>query len=77
MSDFPRITTRPDQMGGVPCIRAMRIPVSVVVDMIAEGMSEAEILGLYPDLEADDIHEALRYAADVVRTQDLPKAANQ
>lgn len=49
-------------MGGMPCIRGLRIPVATVVGMIADGMTENEILGAYPDLEADDVHEALRFA---------------
>jgi uncharacterized protein (DUF433 family) len=48
-------------MGGVPCIRGLRIPIATVVDMVAEGMSNAEILEAYPDLEHADIYEALRY----------------
>jgi uncharacterized protein (DUF433 family) len=62
-SGVTRITARADQMGGVPCIRELRIPVATVVGMIADGMTEQEILDAYPDLEAEDIHEALRYAA--------------
>lgn len=73
---FPRITTRPDQMGGAPCIRGLRIPVSVVVDMVADGMPNEEILDLYPDLEREDIAEALRYAAEAVRERELPLASN-
>jgi uncharacterized protein (DUF433 family) len=69
---FPRITVRPDQMGGVPCIRGLRIPVATVVGMIADGMTEHEILNAYPDLEPDDIREALRYAAEAVRERELP-----
>ena len=69
---FTRITVDPWQMGGTPCIRGLRIPVATVVSMIADGMAEAEILVAYPDLEADDIHEALRYAADAVRERELP-----
>jgi uncharacterized protein (DUF433 family) len=57
-----RITVDPSQMGGVPCIRGLRIPVATVVSMIAEGMSEAEILRDYPDLEQQDIREALLFA---------------
>jgi uncharacterized protein (DUF433 family) len=60
---FYRITTNPHQMGGVPCIRGMRIPVATVVGMVAEGMSTSEILADYPDLEREDIDEALRYSA--------------
>jgi uncharacterized protein (DUF433 family) len=48
-------------MGGMPCIRGLRIPVATVVGMIADGMTENEILSAYPDLESDDVHEALRY----------------
>ena len=71
---FPRITVKPEQMGGVPCIRGLRIPVATVVAMLAEGMTETEILATFPDLTIDDIHEALRYAADAVRERELPLA---
>jgi uncharacterized protein (DUF433 family) len=69
---FERITIEPDKMGGVPCIRGLRIPVATVVGMVAEGMSVEEILADYPDLEADDIREALQYAAEAVRERELP-----
>ncbi len=72
---FARITVRPEQMGGVPCIRGLRIPVATVVDMVADGMSRREILETYPDLEGDDIDEALHYAAEAVRERELPLAA--
>lgn len=72
---FQRITVSPAQMGGVPCIRGLRIPVATVVDMVADGMSEDELLGAYPDLEREDIREALRYAAEAVRERELPLAA--
>jgi uncharacterized protein (DUF433 family) len=71
---FDRITVRPDQMGGVPGIRGLRIPVSTVVGMMADGMGEQEILAAYPDLEAEDVREALRYAAEAVRERELPLA---
>lgn len=61
---FLRITVDPKQMCGVPCIRNLRIPVATVVEMIADGMSDSEILRAYPDLEPDDIQEALRFAAE-------------
>ena len=70
--EFTRITVRPDQMGGVPCIRGLRIPVATVVGMVADGMTEAEVLEAYPDLEPDDLHEALRFAAEAVRERELP-----
>lgn len=69
---FSRITVDPEQMGGVPCIRGLRIPVATVVGMVADGMDRAAILGAYPDLEAEDIQEALRYAAEAVRERELP-----
>ena len=69
---FQRITVNPKQMGGVPCIRSLRIPVATVVAMVAEGMSEEEMLAAYPDLEPEDIKEALRYAAEAVRERELP-----
>ena len=56
---FGRITVEPDRSGGVPCVRGLRIPVATVVGMVAEGMTVAEILTDYPDLEAADIAEAL------------------
>ena len=59
-------------MGGVPCIRDLRIPVATVVDMVADGLSTNEILQAYPDLEADDVREALRFAAEAVRERELP-----
>jgi uncharacterized protein (DUF433 family) len=62
---FERITVNPDQMGGVPCIRGLRIPVATVVEMVAEGMTTEEILQAYPDLEAADIPAALRFSANV------------
>jgi uncharacterized protein (DUF433 family) len=69
---YTRITVDPGLMGGVPCIRSMRIPVATVVGMLADGMTETEILAAFPDLERDDIHEALRFAAEAVRERELP-----
>jgi len=59
-------------MGGVLCIRGLRIPVATVVGMIAEGMTEEEILRAFPDLEREDLREALQYAAEAVRERELP-----
>lgn len=69
---FTRITIDAAKMGGMPCIRGLRIPVATVVGMIADDMSPAEILADYPDLEVEDIREALRYAAETVRERALP-----
>lgn len=70
--DFERITINPKQMGGVPCIRGLRIPVATVVSLVAAGMTDDAILEAYPDLEAEDIRVALRFAAEAVREQALP-----
>lgn len=59
-------------MGGVPCLRGLRIPVATVVDMVADGMGFSEILQAYPDLQKEDIAEALRYAAEAVREREIP-----
>lgn len=64
---FTRITTDPEKMAGVPCIRGLRLPVATVVEMVADAMNEDEILRAYPDLEPEDFREALRYAAVAVR----------
>jgi uncharacterized protein (DUF433 family) len=63
MVTFQRITVDPEYLDGLPCIRGLRIPVATVVDMVASGMSEEDILRDFPDLEREDIREALRYAA--------------
>jgi uncharacterized protein (DUF433 family) len=69
---FTRITVDPKQMAGMPCIRGLRIPVATVVAMVADGISADEILAAYPDLEREDISEALQYAAEAVRERELP-----
>jgi uncharacterized protein (DUF433 family) len=68
---YQRITANPAQMGGLPCIRGLRIPVATVVSMVADGMGMAEILDAFPDLEREDIQEALRFAAEAVRECEL------
>ena len=70
--EFSRITVEPEKMGGVPCIRGLRIPVATIVGMIADGMSRKEILKAYLDLEEEDIKQALKYAAEAVRERALP-----
>ena len=60
---YQRITTDPAQMGGQPCIRGLRIPVASVVAMVADGMDVIEITDALPDLEPEDVSEALHYAA--------------
>jgi uncharacterized protein (DUF433 family) len=74
---YIRITVDPSQLGGVPCIRGLRIPVATVVGLVADGMSTREILDAYPDLEPEDVKEALRFAADAVRERELPLASER
>ncbi|MDE0620499.1 MAG: DUF433 domain-containing protein [Bryobacterales bacterium] len=59
-----RITLEPDKRGGKPCIRGLRISVSDVLEYLASGMTEAEVLADFPDLEREDIRAALAFAAE-------------
>jgi uncharacterized protein (DUF433 family) len=69
---FERIAVDHRIMGGVPCVRGTRIPVATVVGMIAEGMEHGEILAEFPQLTAEDIQDALRYAAAAVDEREIP-----
>ena len=71
--NLDRITFDPRVLGGRACIRGMRIPVSVIVGQIAHGATFDEILAGYPDLEREDIEEALRFAAETLRERELPR----
>jgi uncharacterized protein (DUF433 family) len=71
---FNRITFDAGKMGGQACIRGLRIPVATVVRCVASGMSSAEILEAYPDLEQEDIVEALQYAASLTEDRVIPLA---
>ena len=68
---FDRITAEPGKMGGVPCIRGLRLPVATIVGLIADGVSEDEILASYPDLERADIREALRFASYLTKEREF------
>lgn len=72
---FDRITVNPAQMGGVPCVRGLRVPVSTVVGLVAQGMANTQILEEYPNLETVDIQAALRYVAAAVDERQLPLLA--
>ena len=63
MRNFNRITFQPGTMGGKACIRGMRIPVSLIANLVANGMDTREIIEEYPDLEPEDIRQALQYAS--------------
>jgi len=73
---FTRVTMNTNHMGGVPCVRGLRIPVATIVGSVAEGMSEAEILEAFPDPTAEDIHEALRFADEAVCERTLPRTSS-
>jgi uncharacterized protein (DUF433 family) len=69
-----RITVNPAQCGGMACIRGMRIPVVSVLKMLASNMTPDEILHEYPDLETEDIHACLEYAAWLASEKSMPLA---
>jgi uncharacterized protein (DUF433 family) len=72
MGEFDRITFNPNVMGGRACIRGMRITVSLVLGLVAQKMSIAEIIDAYPYLESADIEQSLRYAAWLADESVLP-----
>ncbi len=63
MLEFDRVTFDPNMMGGKACIRGMRVTVSLILNLVANGMSTEEIIETYPYLEQEDIRQALQYAA--------------
>ncbi len=69
MEKLDRITIDPNVCLGQPTLRGMRITVSVVLKMLAAGKSQSEVIAAYPELEAEDIQQAMRYAAWVVSDQ--------
>jgi uncharacterized protein (DUF433 family) len=69
---YERITIDPNRMGGLPCIRGLRIPVGTVIGQLAAGRTHEEILADFPDLEAEDILSALEFAAAAVHERELP-----
>ena len=69
MKEFKRITFNKDIIGGQACIRGIRIPVSLIINLVANGMTSDEIIKEYPDLEPDDIKEAFQYASWLAREE--------
>ncbi|MFH0899317.1 MAG: DUF433 domain-containing protein [Pseudomonadota bacterium] len=69
---FDRITSDPNLMGGRACVRGLRIPVSLVVSLVANGMTTDKIVNEYPDLEAEDIRQSLQYAASLANEEIHP-----
>lgn len=74
---FDRITFDPKIMGGRACIRGLRITVAHIVNMVANGMTADDILKDYPDLEAEDVRQALQYAAFMTREEVYPAAGSR
>ena len=72
--DFERITVDPERMGGVPCIRDLRVTVGMVLGQLAAGRSADEVLADYPYLERADILASLEYASFVVNEREVPLA---
>jgi len=72
MKALERITLNPDVMGGRPCIRGLRVTAGMIAGLVASGHSHAEVLRLYPYLEAEDIVQALKYAAWRAEEIELP-----
>ncbi len=70
--EFNRITIDPNVMGGKPCIRGLRIPVALIVRMVAAGKTVKEIIEDYPELEEEDIKQALEFAAWVTTERVIP-----
>ena len=75
MPQLDRITRNPEVMGGKPCLRGMRVTVGTIVGLVAAGHSDAEILAAYPYVEAEDIRQALAYAAWRVEEIEVPLPA--
>ena len=69
---FERIVIDHEVMGGVPCIRGTRVPVTRLLKMVAAGMTAEQIRGDFPQITAEDVHEALLYAAAAVAERELP-----
>jgi uncharacterized protein (DUF433 family) len=69
MEKFDRITIDPKFFGGKPCIKELRFPVSKIMDLLAAGMSQEEILSDYPYLEREDIIQAIKYAAWILQEE--------
>ena len=71
---YERITVDPERMGGVPCIRDLRVTVSMLLGQLAAGLTTDELLEHYPYLEREDVLAALEYAAAIVNEREVPVA---
>ncbi len=75
MNPLARITIDPDICHGKPCVRGLRYPVEMILDLLSSGMSHEEILGDYEDMENEDILAALAYASRLTHTKRLQPVA--
>ena len=75
MTGFNLITIDPNVLNGQPCIRGLRIPVHLLLDLLAAGQKQDEILADYPDLTKEDIQVAIEYAAWLAREESFPASA--
>jgi uncharacterized protein (DUF433 family) len=75
MKRYPRITIDPQKMGGVPCIRDLRMPVATVLAMMADGFTQDEIIKEHSELETEDFIEVLKYASEILRFREIPVSA--
>jgi uncharacterized protein (DUF433 family) len=71
---FERISVDPNKMGGLPCIRDLRVTVSMVLGQLAGGRTVDQVLADYPYLEREDVMAALEYAAAIVNEREVPLA---
>ncbi|HMN18218.1 MAG TPA: DUF433 domain-containing protein [Ignavibacteriaceae bacterium] len=74
MKKYPRINIDSQKMGSEPCIRNLRMPVATILAMLAEGKNAEDILKEHPELEKEDINEALSFASDIIRFREIPLA---
>lgn len=72
MKNYKRIKIDPEKMGGVPCIRDLRMPVATIIEMLAEGYDTKQILKEHPELQIEDIQEALHFASETLRYREIP-----
>jgi uncharacterized protein (DUF433 family) len=69
---FERITINPTQMGGLPCIRGLRLPVTTVLGQLAAGRTNEQLIEDFPELEVADIYAALEFAAEAIQRRGVP-----
>ena len=74
MKNYKRINIDPDKMGGVPCIRNLRMPVATLIEMLAEGYNPELIIKEHPELKMEDIKQSLQFVSEMLRYKEFPLA---